>query len=327
MLKLKYLFNNKDLAQMILENWEYDVDDPNLLNYYRISSNAVYWCKNKGNRFFLRFTPTEETSKERILSELEFLKYLRNNGYPAVDTVLSKGNKELEVVNTPWGNFYAVAFKKASGKSIEEINLTKEIIFGLGKALGSLHKLSNQYTPLNNKRKDWKEAMEWMEEVLCEFPNEIEAKNELNLLKDALLKLPVTKENFGLVHYDFETDNVFYDEITNTYNPIDFDDTVYHWYAMDIEQTLDSLKENISEEQLEASINHFIDGYRSEYNLSLDMLTLLPLFRRYGDLYGYVRLLYSIEEKWNNEPEWMVKLRGRLENLVNRRKGNFGKPI
>lgn len=327
MLKLKYLFNNKDLAQMILENWEYDVDDPNLFNYYRISSNAVYWCKNKGNRFFLRFTPAEETSKERILSELEFLKYLRNNGYPAVDTVLSKGNKELEVVNTPWGNFYAVAFKKASGKSIEEISLTKEIIFGLGKALGSLHKLSNQYTPLNNKRKDWKEAMEWMEEVLCKFPNEIEAKNELNLLKDALLELPVTKENFGLVHYDFETDNVFYDEITNAYNPIDFDDAMYHWYAMDIEQTLDSLKENISEEQLEASINHFIDGYRSEYNLSQDMLTLLPLFRRYGDLYGYIRLLYSIEEKWNNEPEWMVKLRGRLENLVNRRKGNFGKPI
>ncbi len=46
MLKLKYLFDNKDLAHMILNNWEYDYDNPDLLKHYRISSNAVYWCKN-----------------------------------------------------------------------------------------------------------------------------------------------------------------------------------------------------------------------------------------------------------------------------------------
>lgn len=327
MLKLKYLFDNKDLANMILNNWEHDYDDPNFLKYYRISSNAVYWCKYQGNTFFLRFAPAEEKTKEKILAELEFLTYLRNNSYPAVETILSKTGKELEAVNTPWGTYYAVAFKKASGKQISGVTLTEDIIFGLGKSLGKLHKLSSEYSPVNNRSDDWKKIMSWMEDVLSAFPAEIATKSELTILKDYFSKLPATKENFGLIHYDFEPDNVFYDEISKTYNPIDFDDAMYHWYAMDIEQSLDSIKEDMPKEQVESAINQFINGYRSEYDFSDDMLKLLPVFRRYADLYGYVRVLRSVEEKWDNEPDWMVNLRIKLENLINSRKCDFAKPI
>lgn len=327
MLKLKYLFDNKDLAHMILKNWEYDYNDPDLLEYYRISANAVYLCKNRGNTFFLRFTPTEEKSKEKILAELEFLSYLRSNGYPAVETILSKSGNELEVVDTPWGTFCAVAFKKASGKQISEMPLTKDLIFGLGKALGKLHKLSSAFNPIRDNRSDWKETMDWMENVLLTFPDEIATKNELSILKAYFSKIPTTKENFGLIHYDFELDNVFYNEITKTYNPIDFDDVMYHWYALDIEQSLDSIRRNMPEEQVEPSINEFIKGYRLEYDISDEMLKLLPIFRRYANLYGYVRILRSMEEKWDNEPDWMIDLRIKLKNLLDRRKDTFTMPI
>lgn len=327
MLKLKHLFNNKDLAQMILNNWEYDSTDSNFLEYYRISSNAVYWCKNQGNTFFLRFAPAEEKTKENVLAELEFLSYLRGNGYSAVETILSKAGNELEVVTTPWGVYYSVAFKKVSGKSINEIPLTQDIIFGWGKALGKLHNLSREYKEANNKRKDWKETLSWMETVLSNFPDEISARSELSTLNDYFSNLTSTKENFGLVHYDFESDNVFYDEITKTYSSIDFDDAMYHWYALDIEQSLDSMKENIPEEQVESAVNQFIKGYRSEYMISDDMLKMLPVFRRYVNLYSYVRVLRSINEKWNNEPEWMVNLRIRLENVLNRKKCIFTESI
>lgn len=327
MLKLKYLFDNKDLAHMILKNWEYDYDDPNLLEYYRISSNAVYLCKNQGNTFFLRFTHVEEKAKEKILAELEFLSYLRSNGYPAVETILSKSGNELEVVDTPWGTFCAVAFKKASGKQISEMPLTKDLIFGLGKALGKLHKLSSAFSPVRDKRSDWKETMDWMENVLLTFPDETAAKSELSILKAYFSKLPITKENFGLIHYDFEPDNVFYNEITKTYNPIDFDDAMYHWYAFDIEQSLDSIRKNVPEEQVEPSVNEFIKGYRLEYAISDEMLKLLPIFRRYVNLYGYVRILRSMEEKWDNEPDWMINLRIKLKDLLDSRKDNFAMPI
>jgi Ser/Thr protein kinase RdoA (MazF antagonist) len=327
MLKLKYLFDNKDLAHMILKNWNHDNDDPNLLKYYRISSNAVYWCKNQGETFFLRFAPVEEKSKEKILAELEYLNYLKKNDYSAVETILSKAGNELEVVNTPWGKYCAVAFKKASGKQVSDITITEDLILGLGKALGKLHKLSSEFNPINNKRNDWNQTMDWMEAVLEAFPEEKTAKSELSMLRDYFSKLPITKDNFGLIHYDFELDNVFYNESSKTYTSIDFDDSMYSWYMMDIEQSLDSLKEELPKEQVDVAINQFINGYRSEYAISDEMLKLLPIFRRYADLYGYVRVLHSTEEKWSNEPEWMIGLRMKLENLLSKRKSNFTKTI
>lgn len=327
MLKLEYLFDNKDLAEMILGNWEHDKDDPDFLKYYRISSNAVYWCKNKGNRFFLRFTPAEEKSRESILGELEFLAYLRDKGYPAVQTILSKEGNELETVNTPWGTYHAAAFKKASGSQLSEMQLTDELIYGAGKALGKLHSLSSEYKPIKNVRNDWRKNMDWMEDALSDFPDEVSAKNELSMLKDYLSKLPCTKENFGLVHYDFETDNVFYDEVTKHYNVIDFDDSMYHWYAMDIEQSLDTITEDMNEEQAKHAASEFIKGYRFEYSVSESMLNLLPVFRRYADLYGYVRITRSMKEKWDNEPEWLVNLRIKLEDALNRKKRNFERPL
>lgn len=51
-----------------------------------------------------------------------------------------------------------------------------------------------------------------------------------------------------MIHYDFEFDNVFYDDESTTCNIIDFDDAMYHWYAMDIELTLDSLQDCIPHE-------------------------------------------------------------------------------
>ncbi len=327
MLKLKYLFNNKDLAHMILSNWENDNKDSDKLNFYRISSNAVYWCQNNGNTFFLRFVPAEEKSKDSILAELDFLRYLRNNGYPAVETILSKAGKELEVANTPFGTYYAVAFKKVPGTQISGMPLTEDIIWGLGKALGKLHKLSSEYIPLNNKRNGWREILDWMEDELSAFPDETAAKGEISILRDYFLKLPATKENFGLIHYDFELDNVFYDEITHTYNPIDFDDSMYHWYGADIEQSLDSIKEEIPEAEVENAVKEFIKGYRSEYDISDEMLSLLPVFRKFSKLYGYVRVIRSVEEKWDNEPDWMIELRIKLKNLLNDRKDSFMKPL
>lgn len=48
MLKLKYLFQHHDLAEMILKNWNYDPESLDMFQYYRISSNAVYPFRDQG---------------------------------------------------------------------------------------------------------------------------------------------------------------------------------------------------------------------------------------------------------------------------------------
>jgi len=325
MLKLKYLFSNIDLATMIVKNWGYDSLD--LFKYWRISANAIFPFKSEEQVYFLRFAPIDEKEESAILAELEFLTYLKESNYTAIESKVSKNGKELEIIDTPWGKYYAAVFKRVDGKALEDIELTDDIAFLWGKALGRLHTISKTYKPTYNKRNSWIDQLDWSEKVLFEFPEEREAIKELEVLKEYFLSLPITDENYGLIHYDFELDNVFYDEATNCITPIDFDDAIYHWYAMDVERALVSIENEIPAERVQEVTEGFLDGYRSEYFISNNMIELFPIFRRYANLYGYVRLLYSTKEKWNNEPEWLDNLRGRLDNLLDERKSMFGNEI
>jgi Ser/Thr protein kinase RdoA (MazF antagonist) len=167
----------------------------------------------------------------------------------------------------------------------------------------------------------------WIYSTLTGFENQEQALEETKLLQTYFSKLPKSAPNYGLVHYDFELDNVFYDKGTCTCNVIDFDDAMYHWYAMDIEQALDSIKDEIESSRYEQVKECFLNGYRSEYAVTDEMLSLLPMFRRFANLYGYARVLRSSGEKWNNEPKWLEDLRVKLNNSMKNRSRNFGSSL
>lgn len=60
---------------------------------------------------------------------------------------------------------------------------------------------------------------------------------------------------------------MFFDEEMNICNVIDFDDSMYHWYAMDIEQAIDSLHELFPSEFISHKKKCFMDGYLTEYDI------------------------------------------------------------
>lgn len=327
MLKLKYLFDNRDLAKMILENWEYDPSSLYMFNFYRISSNAIYPFKTDGKTKLLRFLPIEEKDKNNLIGELEFIRYLNLKKYPALCTIASKNNEEFLEVSTPWGIYFAVVFDRVAGVQFGDIDYTYDICKKHGRSLGKLHKLSSEYKPIRKLRWSYEDVLLWIEKELSNFPDEILAIQEVKILKEYLPKLPKNDQNFGLIHYDFELDNIFYDQATDTLNIIDFDDAMYHWYAMDIEQALDSIMNDSSCENYSLMKDVFIEGYREEFNVTDDILSLLPIFRRFANLYGYVRILQSSAEVWNNEPEWLVHLRGKLAIAMEQRSKLFGNLI
>jgi Ser/Thr protein kinase RdoA (MazF antagonist) len=327
MLKLKYLYDNRNLAEMILKNWDYDQNSLNLFDYYRISANAVYPFEFDGTKYYLRFSPVEERSLETIQAELEYLSYLHHKNYPAVVTQLSKNSNELEIVETPWGVYLVVVFKGVPGRPLNRCELTDNLITGFGQALGKLHKLSREYSPVQYKRISWRDQFDWMNGILAAYPEETKVQAEIRILGRFLEQLPATSENYGLVHYDFEIDNVFFDEKDGLYQVIDFDDSVYHWFALDIDQSLESLNDALPLERQADAKNLFIRGYRSEMLAEDSMLAIMPVFRRYVNLLGYVRILRSIKEQWNNEPDWMVRLRQKLLIAMEKRRIEFGEPI
>lgn len=327
MLKLKYLFDNRDLAKMILENWDYDSSSIDMFKFYRISSNAIYPFKTNGKTKFLRFSPVEEKDKNNLIGELEFIRYLKLNKYPALSTIPSKNNEELLEVSTPWGEYFAVVFDRVAGVQLGEIDYTYDICKKHGRSLGKLHKLSLEYKPIKKLRWSYEDVLIWIEKQLSNFPNEILAMKEVKILKEYFSKLPKNNQNFGLVHYDFELDNVLYDQTTDTLNIIDFDDAMYHWFAMDIEQALNSILNDSFCENYSLMKDVFIEGYREEFNIDDDMLSMLPIFSRFANLYGYVKILQSSAEVWNNEPEWLFHLRGKLAIAIEQRSKLFGESI
>lgn len=312
---------------MILKYWNYDKESMDMFKYYRISSNAIYPFTCEGTTHLLRFAPKTEKLKSNILAELDFIKYLRDNQYGVLESVASKQGEELVEVRTPWGEYYASVFKRVSGVQINHTDFSDCIVFSHGKALGRLHHLSSQYTPGKIKRWSYSDVLDWIQNVLTDFPGESAALMETKLLRDYFASVPKTQMNYGLVHYDFEYDNVFYDDKSKSCNVIDFDDAMYHWYAMDIEQALDSLQDCIPSELFNHKKQCFLDGYLTEYSISNDVEAILPACRRFANLYGYVRILRSIEDKWDHEPDWLSNLREKLSKGLRERSIGFGREL
>lgn len=316
MLKLKYLFENYDLAKEALKNWEHDKDTlDNMISQFRISSNAIYpFCQN-GKVCFLRLAPLEEKMEKNVFGEMEFINYLLERGYPALKPIRAKTGEVCLVLNTQWGRFYATAFSRVSGVPMEDTDMSNETMFEYGKSLGWLHSLSSQFVP---KTKKWThiETLDWIASVLSEFNGPDCAVSELVAIKCELNELSATHENYGLVHYDFELDNVFYDKEKKTCSVIDFDDGMYHWYVLDIEQVFNSFEEKLSGDALQAAKNEFIRGYNEEHCYTQEMDTSRPLMRRFINLYGYARLIRCVADKFTDEPEWLVELRGRLGKAI-----------
>ena len=326
-MKLRHLFSNPALAEMLLKNWEYDETSLDLFQYFRISANAIYPFKKDGEVHFLRCCPTSEKTKDNIFAEIEFLNYLRSNQYNALEPIPSKNGDELIQKSTPWGEYYVSVFKRVMGKQISETDFSDEIMFSYGAALGQLHALFSKYIAPKTKRWTHVDVFNWIEETLKSLARETSAMEELDLLREYFSKLPINSKNYGVIHYDFELDNVFYDKATTYCSVIDFDDAMYHWYIMDIIQALHSIKSETAEPEFPHKQAVFIEGYKSRFDIDDGLFAMMPVFKRFANLYQYARVARAMHEHWDNEPDWMVELRAKLTKSLARNSEFFGKAV
>lgn len=322
MLKFENLFENIEMAEMIAKLW--GNDNVEVLENWRVSSNAIYPFKYNGETYYLRVVPQDEKDREGILAELHFLNYLHENEFDAVKPVASKNENFLEVISNEWGEYYAVVFKKVQGQSMEDIELTSDQFKIMGITLGKLHNLSSKYKHKEYKRKDFFEILDWVESDLIERKDEVKAIKEIRILREFFKGLEVNRDNFGLIHYDFQLDNLFLDTENEKVIPIDFDDSMYHWYAMDLENSLNSIR---CCSYGEIACEAFIEGYRLERTFTQREIDMLPIFKRFADLYRHVRLLKASETTIPEEPSWMSDLRVKIEKILSENRLGFGREI
>ena len=182
-----------------------------------------------------------------------------------------------------------------------------------------MHAAAQAYT--NSDRPTWRNHIA---EVFENLPaHEHEAHEAIAKLCIHLDALPVTVETFGLIHFDFELDNLIWTEHGLT--AIDFDDSAWYWFAADIAFALRDLvdddvakidsiaKIDSSSEQFRA----FLAGYRTAKSLTDGEIALLPMFLRLHHLISFAKLLRALErEPPIDEPAWAAALRQKLEKEV-----------
>ncbi len=369
MLPLKFLNDNRELATLISEAWHCDPTSREWFQYFRISSNAIYPLRasevdNKGtpitvsHRAMLRFAPTSEKSLERLNAELDWMTFLHDKGYPVSAHVPNKKGDVAMELDSPWGTYVANVFVAAPGITMEEAELTTELAHRLGRLLGEFHKLNSVYmatreeaAPVTNTApvadtaaasKSFLSVFDYCDNFInnawgiTALPPSFyrlasKLKSELTTLKNS-----TSPTRMGLIHYDFELDNLLYCKETDTITVIDFDDAMVSWYDMDLVRLLENMDENLSEtleaHQIIALQSAALDGYweiwpqtnqgiqgglDSQVIQGLQGISTIPHgqgFQNFMDLNWIYRAHYSLKEPVTDEPEWMINLRAGLSH-------------
>lgn len=250
--------------------------------------NRVYRC-SKG---IIRISELDDRTFEDYLAETEFVHYLALNGASVADVQSSVNGSFVEQIEGNGRKLYVSLFQYAKGMLLAENGYRyrenaplSEYFYNTGKALGKIHQLSKSYAPVH-KRKGYFEKynMDDIDKLIYDsYPG---LKCAISDRLDAFHKLSQDREVYGLVHFDFSDGNYHVDMETGDITVFDFDNCMYCWYMFDLANLWTHgwgwcMSEADIERRKEIMKDYFdtiLKGYRSETDISEELLSRLPLF-------------------------------------------------
>lgn len=281
------------LLPLIAELYNLDGYEIRLLQGHPGGRNVVYRCVKEGaDAKILRIAFLPDRSREDLLGEVEYIRYLFEHGGSVADVITSSKGNLLEEITHQQHTFFVCLFQKARGKMLVENNFRyregvpiTEYYYNCGKVLGKLHHISKGYTPVHRR-------YSFFDKYTTEYINTL-IPDSLALLKEKLVQLlhileglDRNRESFGLVHFDYNDGNYSIDFATGHITVYDFDNSCYCWYMYDLadlwthgmgwiqfEPDADTRKTF-----MDAYFETVLAGYRSETRPDQSMVEKLPLF-------------------------------------------------
>jgi Ser/Thr protein kinase RdoA (MazF antagonist) len=181
----------------------------------------------------------------------------------------------------------------------------------MGKAIGKMHAASVNYNSENPKYL----RRAYYEDDNAQLGNYLDPTEDaivftkFNELRNKLQQLPAEQDAYGLIHYDFHTDN--FTVCNGEIFVFDFDDSHYFFFIYDLAA---SFHEAIWDQPLEKRqefaarfIPQFWKGYSEEFQLDRKWLSYLPDFFKWREFIIYVCLIRDFTDE--KTPDW---LRSRL---------------
>ena len=298
------------LAERIVERWSHD---PGSARFFRSSANFLYVFRHDGKRRFLRFAHGSERRTTSIDAEIALVRWLAEEGLAVVRPVRSRNERFVETIASDLGTFHAVVFDALEGSQFEIEELDDASFRAWGAALGRLHETLKRYPGhVSSTRSTMRDHLAQAKQVL---PKDAPAVwEELHRLESSLDTLPVDDDSYGLIHFDFELDNLIWQG--RTAQMLDFDDCSLGWYAADIAFALrDCFDAGASLST--PGVRAFLDGYAVQTPLVDEQISQIPLFSRLARLIQFARIARALDlTKVPDQPDWLSGLIDRLENRM-----------
>jgi Ser/Thr protein kinase RdoA (MazF antagonist) len=298
------------VADQLLERWPHD---PGSARFTRSSANFVYRFSHHGLRRYLRFADNGERRRAAIEAEVALVAWLGDVGLTVARPLRSRAGMLVETMETAWGSFHAVVFTGLGGEHRAMSALDDAGFAAWGAALGRLHATMRRYPGVTSvARGDWRALLAFVRAHIP--PKQTMVEQECDDIEAILLRLPVSADHYGLIHFDFELDNLCWRD--DTIGMLDFDDCAFSWYVADIAYALRDLFDT------GATLDHpsfqaFVRGYRGQHRLDDDLLAQIPLFLRLSKLLQYARLVRSLDlPAAPDQPAWLAALRFKFEQRV-----------
>ena len=122
--------------------------------------------------------------------------------------------------------------------------------------------------------------------------------------------LTSSDQDYGLLHGDFELDNLIWDG--EQFQALDFDDAAYGWYAVDFAAALQDvwLGDDVDSATRTAHVAWFVQGYAALRPLPDGMLQALPRLLTLIEASKVARMLQAYATTTDAEtPEWVADMR------------------
>ncbi|MFW9991608.1 MAG: phosphotransferase enzyme family protein [Candidatus Odinarchaeota archaeon] len=284
---------DSNLLEEICRLYGISVSDLQLI--VAIAKNFVYEFQKDGKKYILRGGTRH--SADLVRAEIDWILYLHSSGVKVSVPVQSKNKKYLELIKKGGQVFNAVVFEKAPGKAVDARN-PKEWNEGLwetmGKVMGKIHAASVRY----NLEKPAFRRKAYHEDEYARTDNLDPVKDAIVIkkfkeLKEKLGKLPKEQDSYGLIHYDFHTDNFNVDRGKITV--FDWNDSHYCFFIYDLAASFhEAIWDNPVEKRqgfADRFIPHFWKGYSEEFQLDRKWLDHLADFFKWREFTIYAAMV------------------------------------
>jgi Ser/Thr protein kinase RdoA (MazF antagonist) len=261
---------------------------------------------------YLRFIPARCRTRGQLAAVAGLLSRLADRGLAVVRPVPSARGQLVETVETALGPVHAMVVTAAPGESIEVDALTGERATAWGAALARLHR--------DGTGTGAEELPDWFVELGRPelFGADAALVDAVAEVAAALQALPRDPSRYGLVHGDFELDNLAWVDSSSV--AYDFDEAGRSWFAADIAQAVRDLYPlPAATPAVGAAFGAFVHGYRQVRPLPETELASLPLFAAAHSATWLARLPAVLDAgEAAGDPAWLTRLRAKLLDHADR---------